>query len=319
MDIERFYQDYSIRRGYEGEKHYRKGWINCPCPFCTGNPGNHLGYNLGSGYFKCWRCGHKSHEKVIIKLLGIDYRAAKKIVRSYQGKTYVKPAEIKVTKLKFKFPGDILPITKNQAAMAYMRQVRGFSRQDIHWLSKRYQLQATGDMGFFDFQEKELDLSHRIIAPIINDGEIVSWQSRDISNTAFLPYITCPAVVEKIEHKKVLYNPPDFAKYKIIILCEGIMDVWKVALAGFPATCCFGVEYTYDQLKLLLRYDKVLIFFDPDAAGKNQAKTLIKQLIFAGKDAEIVKHQYDADPGDMPKKQIRKILISLMNKGVYGK
>lgn len=319
MDIERFYQDYSIRRGYEGEKHFRKGWVNAPCPFCVGNPGNHLGFNLAKNYFKCWRCGHKSHEKVIIKLLGIDYRAAKKIVRSYQGKSYTKPAEIKVTKLKFKFPADMAPIIKNPAAMAYMRKERGFTKQDIHWLFKRYQLQATGDIGFFEYQEKEMDLSYRIIAPILYDGEVVSWQSRDITDTAFLPYITCPAVVETKEHKTVLYNAPDPSKFKIIILCEGIMDVWKVALAGFPATCCFGVEYTYEQLKLLLRYDKVLIFFDPDPAGKVHAKTLIKQMIFAGKDAEIIKHSYNKDPGDMNKLRIRKILKPLMISSNYGK
>lgn len=317
MDIERYYQDYSIRRGFEGEKHYRKGWVNCPCPFCTGNPGNHLGYNLANEYFKCWRCGHKSHEKVITRQLGITHKAARKILKLYRGKSFVPKAEIKVKKIKFKFPLDILPIIQNRVAMNYMRQERGFSRQDIHWLWKRYQLMATGDMGFFNYADKEMDLSYRIIAPIMHDLDIVSWQSRDITDTAYLKYITCPAIVETIEHKKVLYNAPDPRKHRTIILCEGIVDVWKVILAGFPATCCFGVSYTYDQLKLLLKYDKVLIMLDPDKAGAESSSNLIKQMIFAGKDAEVISHGYDKDPGDMTKKLIRKILIPLMNQGNY--
>ena len=205
-------------------------------------------------------------------------------------------------------PDDLYVLSSYKAGLNYLMYVRGFSRQDSMWLTKRYKLGCTGCEGFFEYGEEMMDLSLRIIAPIFHKNKVVSWQSRDITENAFLKYITCPASVEIIEHKKVLYNAPDPDKYKIIILCEGIVDVWKVVLSGFPATCCFGVEYTYEQLKLLLQYDKVRIFLDPDKAGMISAKKLIKQIIFAGKDAEIVKNLYGCDPGEMTKKLIRKIL-----------
>jgi len=304
----RLFQDYSIRRAHEGEKHYRAGWVNIPCPFCSGHSGNHLGFNLDKHYFKCWRCGHKPISKVLEKLLGISFHESKKIIREYKGKISTTPAKIKVVKVNFKMPSDSCSIINNKHAFRYMEQERGFTRRDIHWLAKKYLLQATGPLGGI----KGLDLEYRIVAPIIHQGEVVSWQTRDYTDQAFLRYITCPAKVEKIEHKKVLYNAPDPEQYPVIVLCEGITDVWKVALAGFPATCCFGVEYTYDQLKLLTKYKKIVIFLDPDKAGSNNSHKLLKQLIFAGREAQIVENDTGMDAGDLSKEKISKLLNPLM-------
>lgn len=309
MDINRLFQDYSIRYAHEGEKHYRSGWYNIPCPFCSGHSGNHLGYNLSKNYFKCWRCGFKSTQKVLMQLLGIPFKDANKLIKQYNGNTKIKEHKIKVVRFKFKMPDDIKPILKRPVAMAYLMNKRGFSRQDSIWIAKKFHLFATGCAGFLD----EIDLSYRIIAPILFDNEVVSWQSRDHTNYSSLKYITCPAKIEKIEHKTILYNAPDPANFPFIILCEGIFDVWKVVLAGYPATCCFGVDYTAEQFLLLKKYETVYILFDPDNAGIKSAKKLMKQLIFAGKDAEIVKHNLGIDPGDMKVKQIQIILNKVFN------
>lgn len=312
MDMISLFQDYGLRRASEGEKHYRPGWINVPCPFCSGHIGNHLGFNIEKEYWKCWRCGYKDLSKVIERLLGISYKEADKVIRRYQGKTKNIVSKQKVIRLKFKMPDDTGAITRNKAAMQYMIEERGFTRADIHWLAKKYQLKAIGDLGWLEWSEKEMDLSFRILAPIYHDLEIVSWQTRDITDNAYLKYITCPGLLEKIEHKHVLYNAPDSKQFPFIILCEGIFDVWKVVLAGFPATCCFGVEYTYYQFLLLKQYKKVFIFMDPDKAGLISSRKLIKQLIFSGSDGEIVKNLTGNDPGDMTKKKIKKILIPYM-------
>lgn len=309
MDISRFFQDYSIRRAHEGEKHYRSGWYNIPCPFCSGHSGNHLGYSLSSNYFKCWRCGYKSIPKVVMRLLGVDFVQAKKIIKQYKGKTRDGGAKARVKRHRFTKPEDCGPLLQNDAAFEYLRFERGFTRKDAIWIAKRFKLEATGCMGWLD----DMDLSFRIIAPIFHEDDMVSWQSRDISNLSSLKYITCPAKYERKEHKQVLYNAPDPDNYPIIVVCEGIIDVWKVVLSGFPATCCFGVEYTYAQLKLLSKYKKVIIFLDPDKAGSNQAAKLFKQLVFAGVDAEVIKNKHDKDPGEMRKTLIRKILNPYFN------
>ena len=313
MDIRSLYNDYSIRYAYPGDRHYKPGWINIPCPFCVGNSGNHLGYRISNNHYSCFRCGFKPVTKVLIRILGISYGEAQRKIKEYKGRSRESKTAIKVVKVAFKMPDDTKPLLTNEVAVQYLRKVRGFTRQQVHWIAKRFHLQATEFMGFLD----DLDLSYRIIAPIFHEGEVVSWQSRDYTDTSSLKYITCPAAVEIIEHKEVLYNAPNPIKYPIIILCEGIVDVWKVSLAGFPATCCFGVEYKPRQVALLKKYKKVIMFMDPDPAGKRAAKRLKRQLIFAGLEAHSIQNIWDKDPGEMHIRLIKQILEPLMNLDSY--
>lgn len=309
MDIRSLLNDYSIRYAYPGDRHYKPGWLNLPCPFCSGHGGNHLGYNISKNHFTCFRCGFKPLSKVLMRILGISYSETKRIIKEYKGQTRETKTAIKVVKIAFKMPDDTKPLLQNKMAIQYLMEKRSFTRQQVHWITKRFHLQATGFMGWLD----DLDLSYRIIAPIFHNGEIVSWQSRDYTDESSLKYITCPAIVEITEHKEVLYNAPNPIKYPIVVLCEGIIDVWKVMLAGFPATCCFGVEYKPRQLALLKRYKKVIMFMDPDPAGKRAAKRLKRQLIFAGIQAHKIQNIWGKDPGEMHIKLIEKILNPLMD------
>ena len=314
MDFERFLRDYSIHFAGPGERHYRAGWINMPCPFCYGNAGNHLGYNIFGDYAVCHRCGGKSQVKVIQKILNIKYYQAIDILRKYRGssKGRIKSLGIQVNKVAFRFPDDLGPLSKSKMAMRYMRKDRKhFSLIDIMWLQKRYGLQATGSEGLFFYGEKQLDLSYRILAPILFDYEVVTWQTRDFAGrNSKIKYMACPEQVEKIHHKHILYNPPDPNDYRFIILCEGIFDVWKCRLAGFPATCFFGVKYTSQQFRALLDYDRVLVLFDPDKAGDASCKQLRRQLLFAGKRISFIENML-VDPGDMAKNDIYEMINPL--------
>ncbi len=314
MDFERFLRDYSIHFAGPGERHYKGGWVNLPCPFCVGHSGNHLGYSIPGDYFSCFRCGGKAPVKVVQKLLNIKYYQAIELLRKYKGKSRnrANALGIEVKKVAFRMPDDLMPITKSKLAVRYMLEDRKhFSKIDIKWLEKRYGLQATGAEGLFFYKDKEMDLSYRILAPILFDYEVVTWQTRDIADrNPKVKYIACPEVVESVHHKNILYNPPDPYEHKMVCLCEGIFDVWKCALAGYPATCFFGVKYTSSQLKAILAYEKVIVLFDPDAAGNASCKKLRRQLLFAGKDIAFVK-KMKTDPGDMSVKAIQKMLKPL--------
>ncbi len=306
MNLERLFRDYKITYAGPGDRHYRGGWINLPCPFCQGNQGNHLGYSASYDYFACHRCGGHSTLRVIAKLFGLSYGKAKELINRYPGRGKNRKMKVEVSRSPFKFPDDLKPITQSREAMRYML-TRGFSRMDIAWLQKRYLLQATGEEGLF----KDMDLSYRILAPITHYYDIVSWQTRDYTGHAGIPYITCPEETEIKHHKEILYCPPDALDQSIIVICEGIMDVWKVALAGFPATCCFGVKYKPAQLRMLMEYEKVIIYFDPDIAGIKAARKIRRQLLFAGVKVGTIKgHKKDA--GATTKKRVVKILNSFM-------
>ena len=84
IDIERLLEDLGISTSTTG-KHSRPGWINVECPFCTGNPGTHLGFNLAKGYANCWRCGHKHLDEVLMRLTGQNRAEIARLIKAYTG------------------------------------------------------------------------------------------------------------------------------------------------------------------------------------------------------------------------------------------
>ena len=158
LDIQNLFDDYNISYQTEGHKHCRPGWINIECPFCSGNPGYHLGFCIQHGYFTCWRCGNKRIDKVISKLLGISSNEAGILIKEYASYFSVKePKNIKPRIKAFKYPSDTIPLTKRQAE--YLKS-RGFN---IGYLKNTWRIDTgTGPASRLD----EADYKHRILIPI---------------------------------------------------------------------------------------------------------------------------------------------------------
>jgi len=57
----------------------KRGWVNVRCPFCD-DPSEHLGMNLETGAFNCWRCGKKVKSAALAKVAGISQAEAKKFL-----------------------------------------------------------------------------------------------------------------------------------------------------------------------------------------------------------------------------------------------
>ena len=319
-DLVQLFMDYSVNSATEGHKHHREGWINVQCPFCSGDPGYHLGFNLLNNYSVCWRCGFQGTQKAIAGVLGVSYKKAKEILKEYnQGVStnHNTKAKIKTQKKAFRTPKPLIPIKENTPGFWYLRK-RGFSVFDIDKLQDDFGVQQTGPVCSFVMNNKPVNLKFRIFAPIYYQDAMVSWQTRDISGNAGLKYLTCPGNVEKINHKKLIYFYKGMYKFALpdyIVLTEGIFDVWKIHLAGFFSGCGFGVELTIDQIYFLKHHFKRILFFlDPDRAGSRKGKELFSQLSFAGVQCELVQNNTDKDPGDMYTKDIRYCLQKHFNK-----
>ena len=133
----------------------------------------------------------------------------------------------------------------------------------------------------------------------------MSWQTRSIAKNAKLKYVSCAKAREVIEHKTILYQTPPT---DLIILCEGVFDVWKVNKAGFDATCCFGIEYKQAQINQLKKYAQVVIFFDEEIQAQKQAKKVKRLLDFSGCQTTIIQPVPGEDPGSMNVQQIKEKL-----------
>jgi DNA primase len=286
MDIVQLYQDYSIDFKTEGHKHCRPGWANVPCPFCTGNAGYHLGYEINGNYFYCWRCGWHAIPYTISKLLGIPVQEAERIIKNYGLliPTTVKDPVIKTGLKPYIMPSNTEPLTKQHRR--YLES-RGF---DADLITQTWALVGTGPISFLD----GLSFKFRIIAPVVWETQAVSFVSRDITNKQSRKYMVCPKEREIVFHKHILYGRQEHWKDTGICV-EGPTDVWRL---GPNAFATFGIKYTSTQIRQIAKYFKTVpVVYDDDPQAVVQANKLVAELKFRGVDAFRV--DIEGDPGGM--------------------
>jgi len=299
MDIISILDDYGISRASAGHKHSRPGWINMPCPFCEGSPGYHLGYSLQDNYFRCWRCGWKSQTEAISKLCGVTKAEAIQVIKLHHGRvSLMEGATIPRTIQEFKLPSSVGPLLPHHKK--YL-QGRNFAPEQ---LEKDWGLLSTSPTSTLAGAEYK----HRILAPIVWEGQMVSFQARDVSGQSPLKYKACPSAQELIPHKRILYgNENNWHGFGIVV--EGITDVWRF---GGPACAVFGIAFTPAQVKLLAQiFDDVAVVFDDEPQAQFQARKLATELQFRGVRARSVMIQ--GDPGGMAQGEADELTQEILN------
>ena len=288
MDILRLYHDHGVPHETEGHKHCRPGWVNTACPFCTGNPGLHLGATLDGAMFVCWRCGWKPSRKALARLLGVREGELRTLLAPYGGTSRGRraPEVRRRPRAKaLKFPTGTGPMNARQRR--YLSK-RGF---DPDQMERYWGLLGTGPASVLD----QVNYRHRILVPILWDGQVVSFQTRDITGRHPAKYLACPEERELLPHKHLLYGRPTEWKEDVGLCVEGVTDVWRL---GGKAFATFGIKYTHKQLRLIARtWRRVIIIFDNDPAAQSQARLLAADLAFRGVDTKNL--ILDTDPGDL--------------------
>jgi len=288
MDIIQLYQDYAVNYVTEGHKHTRTGWVNTECPFCTGNPGYHLGYNIDGRYYYCWRCGWHDLPHTLVKLTGLSLKNVYAILPTYGGITapHVVSGSAPLPSKEHRLPSGVAPLTdKHKAYLA----ARGY---DPDQLVKTWQLIGTGPVATLD----NIDFKHRIVIPIIWDNEQVSFTTRATNNNVTMRYISCPKARERIHHKNILYGKQDCWGTAGICV-EGPFDVWRL---GTNAFCTFGIEYKQQQVRLMAKaFKRIFVLFDDDPQAVVQAKKLVAELRFRGVEAILLESIIASDPAGM--------------------
>ena len=285
MDIISLYQENGITYRTENHKHTRDGWVNVPCPFCTGNPGYHLGYNLDNNFYVCWRCGSHSVYQTLKTL--IPDKDPNSLMTIYGG-IYQKKRkkEPKVNLKPFKFPSNTNDLEPRH--FKYLEN-RGFDAEKI---VNSYQIQGTGILSKLD----GINYKSRIIIPVMWEGRIISFISRDITNRHPLKYLACPEEREVINHKRILYGANKLKSNGCFVV-EGVTDVWRLFENSVST---FGIKYKPAQLRQLKKLGKRLIIaFDPDPQAIIQAKKLTADLQFRGVDVINISEEINCDPGDL--------------------
>jgi DNA primase len=279
----------------ERHKHVTRGWVGVPCPFCTGNPGFHGGFNPRRGYYKCWRCGWHPLTRVIATLLHVPYSTARKIEAKYT----TGGAEFENEQLAAAPDVCHLPSTAplSSAARQYLTG-RGFDPERIENL---WGVADGGHAGAYKF---------RLLAPVTYRGRIVSYTGRDYTGRQDPKYKSCRTEDEAIHHKNILYGGDEARGDKAIVV-EGPTDCWRL---GAGAVGVFGIEWTVPQAILLAgRYRRLFILFDREEQAQAQADELWMAVksFRADLDGEILTLPGVKDPGDLSQKDADYLMKTL--------
>ncbi len=152
------------------------------------------------------------------------------------------------------------------------------------------------DGSFYDY------FRNRLMFPIHNEsGKIVGFGGRALADDDIPKYLNSP---ETPIYKKssVLYNlhraKEGIRKEDRAILVEGYMDAIGVTAAGFaPVVASCGTSLTAPQVRMLKRHsDRIVVNFDPDAAGANAAERSIHLLLEEGMKVRIMELDGGLDP-----------------------
>jgi len=301
FDALKFFQDHRIDFRTAGNSHCSPGWIQIHCPFCPGEKSYHLGVNVNTGSWNCWRCGRRKLGDVLKAILGSSPALLSQVRAKYGGspknalQTVVAPRK----EGSVKWPPGIVE-TPPKKAIDYLGG-RGF---DAGALATTWGLRFTGPTGGYKF---------RVIAPIYHDGRMVSFQGRDYTGKAELRYKACRKEDETRDHKECLYGSWLVTGSRGVVV-EGIADAWRL---GPGAVATFGISYTTAQMRRLAFYKEVVLVFDSDPQAIRQAETLgfcLKNLNPAIV-VRIVEIE-GGDPGELSQWDADKLMFDLIGRGI---
>lgn len=292
-----FLEDNSIPYASEGKNISTNGsWIGLNCPRC-GDHGNHLGANLDTSVFTCWKCGYLPLLEAIRGFLGVDWSTAKRIAYKYgTEKVQVRYKGTEREKnIDVQLPDECLDYLPKRYT-EYLES-RNF---DPEYIQRTFDIKCTKKIGRY---------KNRIIAPVYFRNRLMSYVGRDITGSSDLRYKACNSEEERRSIKSCLYAL-DLTLGRSVVVLEGITDVWRF---GPGSVATFGIKYTSAQVLLLCQFfDRIFVLFDPEDFAQEASMKLVQQINTMGKYGESVKLNSTKDPAELSQKEAGFIMRELL-------
>lgn len=274
-------------------KNTSPGWVNIKCCFCA-DSSTHLGINMTSGAFHCWKCrATGSLEALLIELYDIDEKKARRIIwqNGIEDTPGLAPVQRKTARKDKSAHVSIIPseatVELPEEHRAYLRK-RRYNPDFVH---REYRLYACHLFG---------DYKWRLIVPIIMEHRIVNFDALSIAG-ANKKSKQCPTEKALVARNACLYNI-DNANDTIVVV-EGIFDAWRI---GAGAVATLGTSFSSEQVLLIANKKPERIFIMLDSDAYDTAKKLAGQLAHFVKYVEILKLN-EGDPDDMTDEEAQKL------------
>lgn len=314
LNIKDFLQQNNIPYRAFG-KNVARGNINIQCPFCTNDPDYHLGINLKSNVWGCWRdTAHrgKSPVRLIQKLVGCSHSEAQDIceITTFKIDSFVDfiPFRQNIEEASNKvYTIDELLDTENfegkysQKRFINYLQTRGYSLEIINDMIGRFNMR-------YCYKGK---LENRLVVPLYQNKQVVNYVARSIDRHG-VRYLTAANPPEYAKTTNILFDYDNLKKYNdTLFVCEGVFDALKIIYeVGKSATCVFTKNISEIQEQKLYEvakyYNKVLLLFDKTEV-LNTLK--IERGLSHIKNIKTITHLLEVkDPGSMSSRQVKKLL-----------
>ncbi len=270
----------------ESGKNVGVGWVGVCCCFC-GEDGFHLGINLQAKTCTCFKCGTTGN---IISYLAEELNSFPKAMEILGNSV---PREMRLFEEKSPERSVTVALPKEATKKIGKYHARYLNERGYSWkeLTEKYDLHFCSPGSYW---------SNRIIVPVKKRGRLITFTSIDIADDSFLRYKHLSDDQSVISIKQYLFGL-DFAKGNSVCLVEGLFDQFKI---GDGCVCGFGVVLTAEQKLLLAQFQKVVIAFDGDSAGKVGAEKIANDLATFC-DVEILDLPEGSDPDKLSKEDVR--------------
>ena len=276
-------------------KNVTKNWIEINCPFCGNDPSFHCGISPQK-LFNCYICSEKGDIiKLVKQIENCSWHKAKDIVVQFSEDLTV---DLKKDNIRYSSKIDHLNLPKISSSLPCLIHKNYLIKRnfDPDYLTKKYKLRFYYNIGEWKF---------RIIIPFFLDNKLVTWTARDVSGKAEIKYKHLDNEKSIIPVKKMLYNIDSISEGDSIIIVEGITDVWRL---GEPAIATMGIQYTQEQVEMILKKNpkKIIVLFDAEQKAITQANKLANQLSLFISDVSIIELD-EGDPCDLSIDKIKEI------------
>lgn len=207
------------------------GNVNIPCPFCGDDPSFHLSVSEDKQAYYCYRRPNQHSGRNVLRLfhaLGISRSQALALLNAYQGE----PTARQIAASRKPKPPDagrwqfFKSVVDSPQQLAYLHK-RGFP--DPEFVAKLYDLRYA-PLGMW---------SGRILIPIEEDGVVIGWTGRALSDKVVPKYL-----MSNETHKGCIYAPT--IPHTRLITVEGPFDALKINVAmygtGVAAAALLGKQ-----------------------------------------------------------------------------
>lgn len=278
------------------------------CPFHHESRGKkHMYVSTSTGVYICFKCEAKgSFTSLVFRVAELDETVSpsRYLLDGIKSSPKVK-IEARQTKLieipKGAYPVWI-PVTGTVSSAPEKQR-----REAVRYLEKREISEKLAEEYRLHFAWST-NLKGRVIIPVIESGQIVSWVARDYTGQSQIKVLTPPSTEgSNIKHHIFNYDSVINKTHRTYVLVEGVFDAMK---HGHNFMALFGKDITDIQMSLLVRQrdaiEHLVLMLDTDAQAS--ARELAKRLLMYFHRVSVVSPYPYKDPGEAPVAQIREMI-----------